>query len=151
MIVVEVNSSLLEYGNRQYAIAFVQEITERKQIEESLHLTQFIFDKAPIGIWRMGEKGEILDVNEQELIAYRDHLELLVEKRSTELVGAMQAANKAARAKIDFLATMSHEIRTPMNAIIGMTHLAIEECAAPKQHRFLQIIQQSAESLLGRH
>ena len=41
------------------------DITERKKAEESLRLTQFIFDKAPIGIWRMGAAGEVLDVNEQ--------------------------------------------------------------------------------------
>ena len=64
IISVEVNSNLLEYGKQKYAIAFVQDITERKQMEESLRLTQFIFDKAPIGIWRMGAAGEVLDVNE---------------------------------------------------------------------------------------
>ncbi|WP_419660344.1 two component system sensor histidine kinase [Desulfosarcina variabilis str. Montpellier] len=42
-----------------------QDITPRKQLEESLRLTQFIFDKAPIGIWKMGTGGEVLDVNEQ--------------------------------------------------------------------------------------
>ncbi|WP_162459091.1 PAS domain S-box protein [Desulfosarcina ovata] len=61
---VEVHSNLLEYEGQQYAIAFVKDITERKRIEESLRLTQFIFDKAPIGIWRMGPTGEVLDVNE---------------------------------------------------------------------------------------
>ena len=65
VIPVEVHSNLLEYEGRQYAIAFVQDISERKRIEESLRLTQFIFDKAPIGIWRMGSAGEVLDVNEQ--------------------------------------------------------------------------------------
>ncbi|WP_319522873.1 PAS domain S-box protein [uncultured Desulfosarcina sp.] len=40
-------------------------IAERKRIEESLRLTQFIFDKAPIGIWKMGPNGEVLDVNEK--------------------------------------------------------------------------------------
>ena len=43
----------------------LQDITEQKQIEESLRLTKFIFDKAPIGIWRMEENGKVLDVNEQ--------------------------------------------------------------------------------------
>ena len=65
VIPVEVHSNLLKYEGKQYAIAFVQDISERKRIEESLRLTQFIFDKAPIGIWRMGPEGEILDVNEQ--------------------------------------------------------------------------------------
>ncbi len=41
------------------------DITRRKEMEDALRLTQFIFDNAPIGIWRMGPEGEILDVNEQ--------------------------------------------------------------------------------------
>ncbi|BBO82931.1 hypothetical protein DSCO28_34970 [Desulfosarcina ovata subsp. sediminis] len=41
------------------------DITQRKEMESSLRLAQFIFDKAPIGIWRMGPAGEVLDVNEQ--------------------------------------------------------------------------------------
>ncbi|BBO91659.1 PAS domain S-box protein [Desulfosarcina ovata] len=52
--------SMSAYQNVQQA----RFISERKQIEESLRLTQFIFDKAPIGIWRMGPDGEVLDVNE---------------------------------------------------------------------------------------
>ncbi|WP_155323264.1 PAS domain S-box protein [Desulfosarcina ovata] len=52
--------SVSAYQNIQQA----RFITERKQTEESLRLTQFIFDKAPIGIWRMGPDGEVLDVNE---------------------------------------------------------------------------------------
>ncbi len=39
----------------------VEKISQR---EKALHLTQFIFDDAPIGIWRIGRGGEILDVNE---------------------------------------------------------------------------------------
>ncbi|MET0029163.1 MAG: PAS domain S-box protein [Candidatus Thiodiazotropha sp.] len=40
------------------------DISHRKSMEKSLRLTQFIFDKAPIGIWKMGKGGEVLDVNE---------------------------------------------------------------------------------------
>lgn len=40
------------------------------------------------------------------------------------LQDAYEAANRASRAKSDFLARMSHDIRTPMNAIIGMTAIA---------------------------
>nr|WP_320191808.1 PAS domain S-box protein [uncultured Desulfobacter sp.] len=40
------------------------EISKRKEMESELRLTQFVYDKAPIGIWRMGKDSEILDVNE---------------------------------------------------------------------------------------
>jgi PAS domain S-box-containing protein len=46
-------------------VAFVRDITERKQVEESLRLNQFTFDKASFGIFRSGINGQILNVNEQ--------------------------------------------------------------------------------------
>ena len=36
---------------------------------------------------------------------------------------ALDAANRATKAKSNFLANMSHDIRTPMNAIVGITEL----------------------------
>ena len=38
---------------------------------------------------------------------------------------ALQSAERASKAKTDFLSNMSHDIRTPMNAIIGFTTLAL--------------------------
>ncbi|MGB3221383.1 MAG: cache domain-containing protein [Desulforhopalus sp.] len=46
-------------------VAFVRDITERKKVEESLRFTQFIFDKASIGIYQTDSKGRILNLNEQ--------------------------------------------------------------------------------------
>ncbi len=71
------------------------------------------------------------------------------QKLVAKLEEAVELANAANRQKSLFLANMSHEIRTPMNAIIGMTHLALEDCGTPKQCRLLKTVQQSAESLLG--
>ena len=48
------------------------------------------------------------------------------------LKDAAMIAEKANRAKTDFLSTMSHDIRTPMNAIIGLTNITKKEIDDPQ-------------------
>src|SRR6478752_2030539 len=65
---------------------------------------------------------------------------------------ARDEAERANRAKNDFLAVMSHELRTPLNAIIGYGSLlrdGIPDPATPGQRQQLERIGASAKHLLA--
>ena len=63
---------------------------------------------------------------------------------------ALQSAERASKAKTDFLANMSHDIRTPMNAIIGITTLMKNELHQPeKLAEHLGKLETSGRLLLG--
>lgn len=70
-------------------------------------------------------------------------------RHEQELGRARDAAEAAARAKADFLATMSHEIRTPMNGIIGMAELLCDAPLPAQEAMYARTIRGSAEALLA--
>ena len=72
-------------------------------------------------------------------------------RRAQEIaVEALQSAERASKAKTDFLANMSHDIRTPMNAIIGITTLMKNELHQPeKLAEHLDKLESSGRLLLG--
>ncbi len=66
-----------------------------------------------------------------------------------QVEAARKEAEKANRAKSEFLAVISHEIRNPMNGIVGTCDLIMADDLSRQQTEYLEIIRSSAFSLLG--
>jgi PAS domain S-box-containing protein len=67
----------------------------------------------------------------------------------TELLEARKEAEKANRAKSDFLAMVSHEIRTPLNAVIGISAMLEHTELTGEQRNYLKKMRNSSNVLQG--
>src|SRR6202045_3832758 len=70
-------------------------------------------------------------------------------KMEKALEGAKDEANRANRAKSEFLSRMSHELRTPLNAILGFGQLLERQNPTPTQRTRVQHVINAGRHLLG--
>lgn len=83
-------------------------------------------------------------------ITDRKLIDQILQDKNIELESAIAVAEKANRAKSDFLSSMSHELRTPLSAILGFAQLIESSTPQPtaSQKRGVDQILQSGWYLL---
>ncbi|MHB8776619.1 MAG: ATP-binding response regulator, partial [Anaerolineales bacterium] len=86
---------------------------------------------------------------EADIGKLNEELEQRVIERTTQFNVAKLEAERANKAKSEFLSRMSHELRTPMNSILGFTQLLQMDELNPDQAGSLEQILKSGHHLLN--
>lgn len=132
-------------------------IVELAAMVRRVHTTQDF--RSDLSIPAEGEIADLVSGFEVMMAGIRDrdaritdhveNLEAQVELRTSELVVARDAADRANEAKSDFLAVMSHEIRTPLNGILALSDMLAKSDLPQRQQRYADVIAKSGHSLLS--
>jgi PAS domain S-box-containing protein len=107
-----------------------------------------------VGVLGLFAKNPLAPETTSCLATIADAIALGLQRVYTEnlLRAARAAADRASRAKSEFLSRMSHELRTPLNSVVGFTGLLRMEFSGPlnpEQKKQLEMVANSARLLLA--
>jgi PAS domain S-box-containing protein len=117
---VEVSLSYYYKGNQRYVIAFIVDITLRKQIEASMRLQQQQLEQVSNEIRDLNAELE-MKVEERTLIL-KEALQKL-EQSQQELSEALDKERELSEIKSRFVSMASHEFRTPLSTVLSSASL----------------------------
>ncbi|RYY83477.1 MAG: PAS domain S-box protein [Chitinophagaceae bacterium] len=127
---VEVSLSSYRQGNEQYVIAFIVDITHRKEIETSMLLQQQQLEKVTSDMRRLNAELEV-KVEERTLIL-KEALQRL-EQSQAELSEALDKERQLNEIKSRFVSMASHEFRTPLSAVLSSASLIAKYTTTEQQ------------------
>ena len=103
-------------------------------------------------IAQLDPENILTSTDDSEIINTIDFLEKQIVKQKkleAELISSKEFAEKASKAKGEFLSVMSHEIRTPLNAIIGISYIMMSaNDLDATQQKNIKTLHISAQNLL---
>jgi PAS domain S-box-containing protein len=127
---VEVSLSYYYRGNERFVIAFIVDITHRKEIEESMRLQQLQLEEVSDEIRNLNAELEV-KVEERTLIL-KEALQKL-EQSQLELSEALDKERQLNEIKSRFVSMASHEFRTPLSAVLSSASLIGKYTTAEQQ------------------
>jgi PAS domain S-box-containing protein len=147
--------------DQKSTLAFIHP-EDRERVTEHLLSTARTFSPVDIEFRVLWPNGEVRHLHEQSEFMLNEQgqrinrrigaiHDVTGERRTAEeLRRARDDAERASRAKTEFLATISHELRTPLNAIIGFSEVILEGMFGPLENpRYTEYVRDINES--GRH
>ncbi|RZL15069.1 MAG: PAS domain-containing sensor histidine kinase [Pedobacter sp.] len=127
---VEVSLSSYDQNNNKYVIAFVIDITHRKETELSMLQQQKQLEKVSADIRKLNTELEA-KVEERTLIL-KEALQRL-EQSQVELSEALDKERQLNEIKSRFVSMASHEFRTPLSAVLSSASLIGKYTTAEQQ------------------
>lgn len=140
-----------EEREQAYAALRIENVLEKLELERSYSCA--FLGRSQSGIKRIMWKFMYLDEDRKDVMITRQDITdafKLENEQHERLQRALDEAQRATRAKTEFLSRMSHDIRTPMNAIINLADLAKDDISNQAKLRSdLDKIRLSGDFLLG--
>lgn len=141
---VEVSLSFYKQNNIPFAIAFIIDITHRKQIEQSMVRQQRELEKVTNDIRKMNTE---LEAKVEERTTILKEALMKLEQSQIELNEALDKERQLNEIKSRFVSMASHEFRTPLSTVLSSASLLSKYVTTEDQEKRNKHINRIKESV----